>query len=289
MRVSRLFSNRTLFVLLASFVLLTAMAGLTLRSQAALVAWPERVILDIQNAVGALIYRPVSQVSGFLAGIRDLRELYIENAQLKAQLRDYAWLQVQLRDVEAENRRLKQMLGFKSQQGAKYATVPAHVIGRDPSQWNAEVTIDVGRRQGVREDMAVISADGSLVGRIALAGAWSSKVVLITDTQQGDGVSAKVQNGSAEQPFGIVLGANRPDNLLDMEFLSPLANVKPGDTVVTSGLSSVFPPGLLIGTVVRVQPGLQGLTQRALVRPAADLDYLQDVFVVTSPRGGTGG
>ncbi|MBX5437206.1 MAG: rod shape-determining protein MreC [Alicyclobacillaceae bacterium] len=280
--MSRLLTNRRLFIVLASLILLIVVAGLTMPAAGG-AAWPERAVMDVENAIGGLIYRPVSQVTSFLSGIHDLRQMYEENARLKSELQNYAWLQSQYEDLKSENAQLRQMVDFKQSVQGRLTFVPADVVGRNPSEWNSEITIDVGRNAGVRPNMAVISDDGSLVGKVIVTGETSSKVVLITDTQLGDGVSARVQNGQADQPFGIVIGSSSQNGMLEMNFLSPLAVVKPGETVVTSGLSAEFPKGLLIGTVVKVQPGLQGVTQSALVRPSADLDYIQSVLVVTSP------
>jgi rod shape-determining protein MreC len=285
MRVSRLITNRRLFILLASVIALIVIAGLTFRDRGKNASFPERIVMDIENTVGGWLYRPVSTATGFIAGIHDLHEMYLENARLKSELQNYAWLNSQLSDAKAENARLNQMLGFKNGAGKKFPLMPAHVVGRDPSEWNSGITIDVGLKQGVKADMAVISADGSLVGRVEAAADFSSKVVLITDTQVGDGVSARVQTGQADEPFGIVTGSTTEPGQLEMNFLSPIAQVAPGQMVVTSGLSNIFPKGLLIGRISKVTTGLPGLTQSAIIKPAADLDYLQDVFVVMSGAG----
>ena len=285
MRVSRLITNRRLFILLTSFIVLLVVAGLTLKGTERSATWPERAIMDVQNTVGSWIYRPVSKLTGFLAGIHSLHEMYAENAQLKSEMQNYSGLKAKLQEALAETDRLNKMLGFKTK-APSFHLVPAHVIGRNPAAWSSELTIDVGRTEGIMVNMAVIAADGSLVGRVAETADNSSKVVLITDTEVGDGVSAKILNGTSSQPFGIVTGASSAPGELEMSFLSPVEQVKVGQTVVTSGMSTIFPPGIVIGTVAKVQAGLQGLTQAAEVKPAADLGYLQDVFIVVKAGKG---
>ncbi len=282
MRVSRLLTNRRLFILLAGLILVIAIAGLTLRERNRAASWPERVVMDVQNTVAAWLYRPVSNATAFLSGIHALHEMYVENAQLQNELKDYASLKAKLADAEAENQRLSEMLGFKRSPANRYHLLPAHVIGRDPSQWNAVITIDVGSADGVKENMPIIGPDGSLVGRVDTTARKSSKVILVTDAEVGGGVSAEVQNGSKKPPFGVVTGSTGRTGTLQLDFLSPLADVKPGDTVVTSGLSTVYPPDIVIGRVQSVSGGRQGLTQSATVKPSADLQYLRDVFVVES-------
>lgn len=286
--MSRFITNRRLFILLFSVILLIVIAGISLRSKARTAPWPERLVMDVQNTVGGWLYRPVSQVTGFLADIHNLHEMYVENAKLQSQMLNYSAVTAKLRSAQAENQRLDTMLKFKQHANAGWDLVPAHVVGRQPAEWGSQLTIDVGTSNGVTANMAVIAADGSLVGRISEAANFSSKVDLITDTQVGDGVSSLVQNGSANPPFGIVVGSSTVSNQLEMSFLSPIAQIKAGDTVVTSQLSSVFPKGIVIGTIEKVTQGVQGLTRSAIVKPAANFDYLQDLFVVKVKSSASG-
>ncbi|RIV29269.1 rod shape-determining protein MreC [Alicyclobacillaceae bacterium I2511] len=283
--MSRLITNRRLFVLLASVILLMVIAGLTMRTREREASWPVRVLMDVQNTMTGWIYRPVAQISAFVAGLNNLHELYVENGQLQAEMQNYHSLQAKLQDETAANQTLRMMLHFKQSSANQWQLLPASVVGRDPATWSSLITIDIGTAQGVRSNMAVVAPDGSLVGRIETVATNSSKVLLITDTLLGDGVAAMVQHSPTSQPFGIVQGASSSGagvgtNELEMSFLSPIAQITPGDTVVTSKLSQVFPQGIVIGTVVNVTQGQQGLTQSAVVRPAANLEYLQDVFVV---------
>ncbi|MCL6453159.1 MAG: rod shape-determining protein MreC [Alicyclobacillus sp.] len=283
--MSRLFTNRRLFLLLLSIILLIVIAGVTLRQKARFATWPERVVMDVQNTVGSWLYRPVSQVTAFLADLHNLHQMYVENAKLQSEMQNYSALTAKLKDTEAENQRLTTMLGFKQKADAAWNLIPVRVVGREPATWGSELTIDGGRLAGVQPNMAVISADGSLVGRVVEVADTSAKVDLITDTLTGDGVSALVQNGTANPPFGVVVGSATTREQLEMTFLSPIAAVKAGDTVVTSGLSEIFPKGLVIGTVEKVTQGVQGLTQSAVIQPAANFDYLQDLFVVQLKSG----
>lgn len=290
MRVSRILTSRRLFILLASIIVLIVIAGLTLRPGGGQAIWPESVVMDVENTVGGWVYRPVSKLTGFLAGLHDLHQMYVQNANLKSEMQNYAQLQIELRDAQAQNARLGEMIGYKQAAGKSFQLLPASVVGRDPSQWNSEITIDAGTASGAKSGMAVVSADGSLVGRISLAGQFSSKVLLVTDTQVGDSVSARVQVSGPDQPFGIVSGSTTVSGDLEMNFLSPLAQIQSGDTVVTSGLgTSMFPGGIDIGKIVSVRQGVQGLTQSAVIKPDANLSYLQDVFVIKGKASGSGG
>lgn len=286
MRVSRYFTSRRLFILLASIIVLLAIAGLTLGQGGREASLPEQVVMDVNNAVSGWIYRPISNLTSFFSGIHSLREMYVENAELSSEMQDYQSLQAQLSDSNHQVELLKTMLEFQQQVKTTLDPLPAEVSGRDPSSWNSELTIDVGSADGVKPDMAVVSEDGSLVGRVAVVASDSSKVVLITDTELGDGVSSIVQNGTDKPPFGIIVGSTQHQGQLDMTFWAPLVHVVPGNLVVTSGLStSIYPKNIVIGKVTSVQTGAQGAAQSAVVTPSADLDYLQNVFVLRISSG----
>ncbi len=286
--MSRYVTGRRLFLLLVSIILLIAIAGLTLGGGGRKATFPEQVVMDAENGISGLIYRPLSAITSFFGGIHSLHEMYVENANLKHEMQNYEALKAKLADLESQNQNLNTMLGYKQKVKDTLKLVPAHVVGRDPSQWNSELTIDVGTANGVKPELAVVSEDGSLVGRVATTAAHSAKVLLITDTQLGDGVSSLVQNGDAKPPFGIVVGSTHAEGKLEMTFWAPLVHVSEGDTVVTSGLSTIFPQGIVIGTVSSVKAGTPGLAQSAVVTPAADLDYLRNVFVVQTASGAGG-
>ncbi|WP_067617544.1 rod shape-determining protein MreC [Alicyclobacillus acidiphilus] len=287
--MSRYLTSRMLFILLGSIILLMVIAGLTLSQAGRRASLPEQVVMSVENTVSGWIYRPISKVTAFFGGLSNLRTMYQENAALKHEMQNYQVVVSQLRDAQAENGRLEQMLSFYNHSKSTLQEIPAQVVGREPSLWDSVLTIDAGSRDGVKPNMAVVAPDGSLVGRIQTVAAHSSKVVLITDTQIGDGVAALVE-ASSVQPFGVVSGSTRSEGTLSFSFLGQLVQLPAsqlvGDPVVTSGLSDVFPRGLIIGTITKVQFGPHNTAQSAIVQPSADLNYLQDVFVVSQAKSG---
>lgn len=281
--MSRYLTSRRLFLLLISIIFLMVIAGLTISKAGRIATWPEQIVMNVQNTVSGWVYRPVSKITGFLGGLHELRLMYQQNAELKKEMQNYQALKVQLHQEQSQNAMLKQMVQFSSQGQSSLHPLPAHVVGREPSLWNSQLTIDVGSSNGVKPDMAVVAPDGSLVGRVSKVASESAKVILITDTQVGDGVAALTQTSSI-QPFGVLTGSTRNQGLLDMTFWGTLVQLPNdklvGDQVVTSGLSDVFPKGIVIGKITKVQYGPHNTAKTAVVQPAANLDYLQDVFVV---------
>ena len=237
--------------------------------------------------VGTQVLVPVQRVlaetgittNRFFQAIGDIDKIRAENADLRTR-NDRLTL---------ENARLAEAT-IAAQQGAKldaaqralpYRTITAPVIARDPSGVLKTIVIGAGTDQGVRVDEIVLSEQG-VVGRVSEAGSNYAKVLLITDS--GSSVSALVQTSRAS---GIVRG-QYGDTLL-MEWILQSDPVKPGDVVVTAGLGlgtelrSLYPKGLVIGTVVDVTKAEVSAYQRAVVAPAVDLRKLENVLVITDP------
>lgn len=274
-------------VLLASFILLAALVGLTLREREN-PTWPEKILIDAFGWVQGVVYAPVQHVASFFEDAQHIKQLYEENAKLKANLNEYSSMRVRIQGLEQENKRLKEDLKVKDITG-NFQLIAANVIGRSPSTWNAEVTLDVGTNDGVKKDMAVITASYGLVGRVYEVTPNHAKVLLITDKGKM-GISAKVKTD--EFGFGIINGAsadvsqtNKP--MLEMSGI-PLSaeKVKVGDPVVTSSLSDIFPGNLIIGTVTSIENDKLGLTKIAKVEPAANLNNMDFLYVVNQPKLG---
>jgi rod shape-determining protein MreC len=204
---------------------------------------------------------------GNLRGVRD------ENEQLKRQLGE---LQVQFQQERARAeraRQLERLLGF--QQDLQVETIPASVIGASASLEFRGITIDRGSNIGVTTNMAVIAPTG-LVGRIVTPTAHASKVQLITD--QNAAAGALVERSRAQ---GIVIGSNNEETLR-MNFVAATADVKVGDTIVTSGVDGIYPKGFVIGKVERVDNG-DGTHKAITVRPSVEFNRLEEVLVVKTP------
>ncbi len=186
-----------------------------------------------------------------------------ENDLLKRQLYDAS-------EVALENKRLNELLSFK--QSAGYKVIAARVIGRDPSNWASVIIINRGSSSGIRKGFICVSFLG-LAGRVVETTRSTSKIVLINDPNIG--VSAIVQRSRQE---GLVCGSL--GGLLVMKYLPRDADIQPLDTVMTSGLTSNYPKGILIGTVVSVGDEFSGLSRYAVIKPAVSLAALEEALVI---------
>ncbi len=199
-----------------------------------------------------------------------LRGVRKENASLKEQVEQMRLEQVRLQQDAAQARRLQALLGFKEQFISQ--TLAAQVIGTSGSDASRIIYIDKGTSDGVRDNMAVITPDG-VVGKIAKAFSSTSQVLLISDQSWGAGgilTQSRLQ--------GIVKGTQSGE--VQMAYIMSDNQIKPGEEIVTSGGDRIFPKGLPIGSVREVSPG-KDLFLNIRVKPAADLNRLEEVLVIT--------
>jgi rod shape-determining protein MreC len=195
--------------------------------------------------------------------------LYDANATLQADVQRLTSEHDALLEVAAENRRLTALLDFRAALPA--STQGARVIGRDPSRWYQSITIDRGSRDAAVADMGV-SVPRGVVGTVVKVFPSASVVLLITDRQSA--VPAIAQR-TREQ--GIVEGtvAGR----LRLKYLPPSSEIREGDVILTSGLTTSFPKGLMVGTVTRVDREEGALYPEVEVLPSADLAAIEEVLV----------
>jgi rod shape-determining protein MreC len=215
----------------------------------------------------------------FLQAIGEIDRIRAENADLRAANDRLTLENARLAEAAIAARQDAKLAA--AQRALPYKTVTAPVIARDPSGVLKTIVIGAGTDQGVRVDQVVLSEQG-VVGRVSEVGSNYAKVLLITDSASS--VSALVQTSRAS---GIVRG--QYGDTLVMEWILQSDPVKAGDIIVTAGLGlgnelrSLYPKGLVIGTVVDVTKAEVSAYQRAVVAPAVDLRKLENVLVITDP------
>jgi rod shape-determining protein MreC len=183
-------------------------------------------------------------------------------------------LALQARATARENDQLRSALGWERQTPWKLKL--ANVVLRDPANWWHTVEIDLGSRDGVVENLPVLTADG-LVGRVSSVWPTHAQVVLLGDPNCK--ASALVENPAHDT--GVISASGPRDNsLVELTYLSGGANLKSGQNVVTSGLGGIFPKGIPIGQIVDASPVEFGLYTEARVKLSANLGALEQVWVL---------
>ncbi len=201
-------------------------------------------------------------------------ELIAENNSLRRQNQQLRLQLAQATTSSNENNRLRQLVGWQKQN--RWNVKLARVILRDPANWWRTIQIDLGTQNGLSNRLAVLSPEGFLIGHVSSVSLTRSQVVLIGDPNCK--VPALVEN--EPRNVGIIAGGGPLDSsFVNLRFFST-ANVKPGQRVVTSQLSAIYPPGILIGQIADdARPAEAGLITEAEVKLAANLSSLEEVWV----------
>jgi rod shape-determining protein MreC len=200
-------------------------------------------------------------------------ELIKQNDSLQRENQELRLAALQAQETARENIRLRQLLGWK--QIRPWKMKAAKVVLRDPSNWWRTVQIDKGSIDGVSNNLPVMTIDG-LVGRVSSVGPATSTITLIGDH------NCKVAAQVVETRDTGVIGATDPldNSLVALGFLSKNAKLVPGQTVMTSGLGGIFPPGIPIGRIADSHSVEYGLYTEARVKLAANLGSLDEVWVI---------
>jgi len=250
-------------------------------------------VRDVQNGV-AFAFRPVqvfvgdiardvSSIASTIAEIDRLRqenaELRSENDRLRAEGRSAA-------EMKRENEQLTGLLQLRN--GLDFQTVATTVIARESSEARRAIVIDRGSDDGLSAGMVVIAGGGALVGRISDVGPTFAHVVLISDS-----TSTVIGQLLSSTKIGKVIG--QLGGALIMQDVDAAAQVAIGEEVFTAGITleggirSPYPKGLLIGRVVDVTRDPNEVVQTVFLEPAAPLDRLEFLLVITDYEGGITG
>lgn len=199
------------------------------------------------------------------------RSLVSENEKLKQRVLQLEAERSRLLEAEATNHRLQELLQFRPQ--VPSSSITASVIGSSASTWFRSLILDKGSSAGILKGMAVVSPLG-VIGQVVAVTSRSAKVLLLTDPNSG--VDAFVQRSRAR---GIVSGSLDYGPI--MKYVKRSEDVKEGDRLITSGLDGVFPKGLLVGTITKVNKKNFGLFQYVEVALAVDPSEIEEVLVVS--------
>ncbi len=209
--------------------------------------------------------------TGFFHDYFDLVNVRGENAELRRQVAVLEGQRTRLAELEVENRHLSDLLELRAALAMR--AVAARVIGADASEQSRTLIVSEGSSAGLRRDLPVVSTDG-VVGKLIAVAPNVSRVLLIND--HNSGLDAFDQRSRAR---GIIAGLLNGD--LTMKYVDRTEDVKPGDSVVTSGMDGIFPRGLLVGLVTRVAQEGPGLFLNVDIRPAANFRKLEQVLILT--------
>jgi rod shape-determining protein MreC len=254
-------------VILLAAILIVLSYNLKQKSPAGLI---KKVVLEVAAPVQNVLNASVKSVSDtwsrylFLVGIEE------ETKNLKKKINDLKAQLILYQEGYLEAERLRTLLALKDDY--KFKFVAARVIGREQVALSKTVLINKGTAHGLNAGMPVLAGSG-LVGRVMDVSWHAAKVLLLID--ESSNIDVIVQRNRIQ---GIIRGAGFRGYVL--KYISKTQDVEEGDVIVSSGISGVFPKGLMIGEVNHIDKQEAGLFLKINVAPAIDFSKLEEVLVL---------
>ncbi|MBQ0146689.1 MAG: rod shape-determining protein MreC [Lachnospiraceae bacterium] len=231
------------------------------------------VLTPVQSVVSKL----GTAVNNAILESRTTEEIAVENIELQATIDELMMENTRLEQANVELDRLRELYKLDKEYG-KYEKIGARVIAKDSVGWFNEFKIDKGTDDGIAVDMNVI-ADGGLIGIVSETGPNYAKVRSIIDDSSR--ISAMAMQSGDECIITGSLETYKSGRLLLQDALAE-ADIKDGDKIVTSNVSSKYLPGILIGFATEISMDANNLTKSGYLVPVAEFDNIQEVLVITT-------
>lgn len=238
----------------------------------------QQVTSDMTAVLGRAFSTPINAINRFFSNVNTLQDIFEENQRLKQEIDQIAETQAEISTLKADNERLKEELDLQATL-TDFTYLTGSVIARNPDMWIDQVIIDRGSSDGLEIGMSVMSNNG-LAGRVTDVNPTSSKVTLLTTTDDTAVLTSAEIILEDETIFGVINGYDTNRNQLIMDQIIAESDIELGTDVVTSGMGGLVPRGLLVGTVAEVALDSHGLGQRVFIEPATNFKDIRYVTII---------
>ena len=253
------------------FFLFTALLILTIQTGGKKeISFMEKVLMQISFPVQKKTHEVMIWLKTMKNHYIVLTQVQQENQALKRTLSNLKEDNNSLKEALLAEERLHKLYLLQSSYSSP--SLLAQVIIRDPSNWFKTFLVNKGEKEGVSKDMAVVTSEG-VVGRVIEVSPHIAKILLITDPNSALDVIAQHSRSQ-----GILEG--KMEEVCILKYINKTENIQMGEPVITSGLGGIFPKGLMVGTVNKVERNQRGIFQYIEVTPAVDFSKLEEVLLL---------
>lgn len=242
-----------------------------------------RLEKTLSNSISMIEYyivkKPLSFIGDIFNEYNDLKDVYDENKKLKTKLDSYANVEAENEILTTEIDKLKKITEI-DYLPSDYQTKVATVQIRDQTNWNDEITIDLGSMNDIQEGVVVCDSKG-MIGVVSKVTEISSTVSLITSENPSNQIPVMVVNGD-QVVYGLLENYSVNSQKLNITLLSNIDKLEKGAKVYTSGLGGdgKSPKGIYIGKAKKLVTQTDGTTTTLMVTPAANMEDLSYVSVI---------
>jgi rod shape-determining protein MreC len=268
-----LFSTRVKVILVLAALLAVGLSIMSSVTNTTVVDLAVQGLLAPFRGAATTLTRTAEKYYGYMFRYEALAA---ENEVLEKRISEMEDVARKADSVSRENERLRQALNLLATH-EDYKLVDAYIIGWSSTDWENTLTINRGTTSGIQENMCAITANGEVVGLVTDVGLnWAEVTTILDSTLEISGtISASGYNGMVKG--GYVDGH---ETLLKMNYLPSAAIIRNKEQVVTSG-STVYPRGLIMGSIVDAGFAETGIAKYALLDPAAEINSLEQIFIIT--------
>ena len=235
----------------------------------------EKAIKDSTTFVMDVITKPVKIIKNQSKENKEKNKMYKDYKKLKNKAERSKVYEARIKELEKEIDDLKEALELNNTI-TDYKEINAEVINRNVGAWYNTLNINKGSKSGIKSGMAVIVNQG-LIGKIISTSNFTSTVKLLSTDELSNKISVKIEQDD-KSIYGLLVSYNRKKNIYMIEGISDNTEIRNGSKVVTTGLSEIFPSGILIGEVKNVTKDKYDLARAVEVTPSVDFN---DINIVT--------
>ncbi len=272
--MKQLFSTKLKIILVVAVLVTAALSvSASLTNQSV----PDLVIQGLLTPFRSAATTLTNTVERYYSYMFRYEALEAENEVLKAQIAQMEDVARQAEATSRENERLRKAAKLENTHES-YELMDAYIIGWDSTDYTNVLTINRGTNSGIALNMCAVTANGEVVGLVTQVGNNYAQVKTVLDStlEISSTISASGYNGMVS---GGYIDGN--EKLLKMDYLPSAAIIRNNQQVVTSG-STVYPRGLIVGSIVDAGFEETGVAKYALLKAAADIDALEQLFIITN-------
>lgn len=227
------------------------------------------------NPAQKVFQMPSNKINSFFYTIRNINKFKEKNLDLRKENLDLIYENSLLRETQKENEILREQLQFSNKACLNEECISwkmGQVIGRNSDNYGEYLIIDLGKKQGVRENLAVTISGGTLIGKITEVFDNSARVMLITNPESIVNSITKTTRAN-----GVIKGSYATG--VKLEMINQSERIFENDIVITSGLEKEIPKGLIIGKIYSIEESANEIFKQANIDLFADFGYIEKVFI----------
>jgi rod shape-determining protein MreC len=227
------------------------------------------------NPAQKIFQMPSNKINDIFYTVKNINKFKEKNLELQEKNLNLIYENSLLKETQRENEILREQLRFSNEVCSDEGCIDwkiGQVIGRNPDNYGKYLIINLGKKQGMKENLAVTVSGGMLIGKITEVFDNSSRVMLITNPESVVNSITKTTRAN-----GIITGSYATG--VKLEMVNQSERIFEDDIVITSGLEEEIPKGLIIGKIYKIEESANKIFKQASINLFADFGHIEEIFI----------